>query len=190
MRAEKKESDAEADRRDMLDFSLIYTQNVGKVRRYCSLKLQGHPDYIEDCVQESFRVLLESKDRDIENISGFLMKTASNFVNLKFREIKKARCKHVSIEEKSVDIPCEQKFLNGVPDAMILLFKDRIIGMLSEEEVELLEKSSKGFEDTYKTVTQLAAEYGCSEATIRRRILILREKIKRLVKELLDELDI
>ena len=49
-------------------FECYYNEYVEYIRRYCYYKLNDYPDYAEDCVQDTFRVLFEqlSKDTKLE----------------------------------------------------------------------------------------------------------------------------
>lgn len=81
-------------------FECYYNEYVEYIRRYCYYKLNDYPDYAEDCVQDTFRVLFEqlSKDTKLEYPKQFLIKTASNFVKLKFRDIDKEKNKNFSMK--------------------------------------------------------------------------------------------
>ena len=94
-------------------FECYYNEYVEYIRRYCYYKLNDYPDYAEDCVQDTFRVLFEqlSKDTNLEYPKQFLIKTASNFVKLKFRDIDKEKNKNFSMNQTDFDIPIEQEFL-------------------------------------------------------------------------------
>jgi len=166
-------------------FTEYYNEYFGYIKQYCYYKLGDYPDYAEDCIQDTFRVLLEKLNEDIEfqHIKAFLMKTASNFVKLKFREIDKEKNKNISLDDKELDIPYEQNFFDDVAEEQILQLKEEIIASLSEEEKILLSKTCKHYKNSYKTTKQLAAEYSCSETNIRQRIFVLREKIRKLAKE-------
>lgn len=166
-------------------FTLYYNEYIGYIRQYCYFKLGDYPDYAEDCVQDTFKVLLEKlkNDNEVKYIKAFLIKTASNFVRLKFREIDKEKNKNISLDDKELEIPYEQNFFADVSEEKILQLKEEIIASLSNEEQALLAKTCKNYENSYRTTKQLAAEYSCSEAAVRQRIFVLREKIRRLAKE-------
>lgn len=165
-------------------FEYYYDEYVEYVRRYCYYKLNDYPDYAEDCIQDTFRVLFEelSKDIKLEYPKQFLIKTASNFVKLKFRAIDKEKNKNFSIDQLNLDIPIEQEFFK-VDDDVLFRLKREILSELSESERILLSKTCKNYKSSYKTTKQLAAEYNCSETCIRQRIFNLRRKIKKLAKE-------
>lgn len=165
-------------------FECYYNEYVEYIRRYCYYKLNDYPDYAEDCVQDTFRVLFEqlSKDTKLEYPKQFLIKTASNFVKLKFRDIDKEKNKNFSMNQTDFDIPIEQEFFKVDYDVIVRL-KNEILSELSESERILLSKTCKNYKNSYQTTKQLAAEYNCSETCIRQRIFILRRKIKCLVKE-------
>lgn len=166
-------------------FNIYYTEYLDYIKRYCYLKLGDYPDYAEDCIQDTFRVLFEklSEDVEFEYFKAFLIKTASNFVKLKYREIDKQKNKIISIDSSEIEIPYEKDLLDNVSDEMIEMMKDEIIYSLSFEEQKLLRSTCKDYKDEYKTTKQLAQEYSCSETAIRQRVFVLRKKIKALVKE-------
>lgn len=166
-------------------FEQYYEEYVEYIKKYCYFKLNDYPDYAEDCVQDTFRVLFEklSEDVEFEYVKAFLMKTASNFVKLKFREINKLKNKTISIDAEELDLAYEEKFFNDVSEDVILNLKNEIISSLSFEEQRLLNQTCKQQKDSYRTTKQLAIEYSCSETNIRKRIFVLRTKIKQLAKE-------
>lgn len=166
-------------------FQKYYDEYIEYIKHYCYYKLSDYPDYAEDCIQDTFRVLFEKlcEDIEIQYVKAFLIKTASNFVKLKFRNIEKEKNRNISIDNNEIDIPYEQSFFEDVPEETILRLKDEIIASLSQEEQELLLKTCKQYEDSYKTTKELAVEYSCSETNIRQKIFVLRSKIKQLAKE-------
>lgn len=166
-------------------FEQYYEQYVEYIKNYCYFKLNDYPDYAEDCVQDTFRVLFEKLNEDVEfeYIKAFLIKTASNFVKLKFREIDKLKNRTISIDAEGLNLTYEEKFFDDVSEDVILSLKDEIISSLSFEEQRLLNRTCKQYKDSYLTTKQLAIEYDCSETNIRQRIFVLRTKIKRIAKE-------
>lgn len=166
-----------------LSFEQCYEENIEYIRQYCNYKLGDHPDYAEDCVQETFRVLYEKLDSNVEiqYVRAFLMKTASNFVMNEYRQLEKDK-KNVTVEAWRIELSYEQKFFQ-VDDETIYNLKDEIINSLSDEDRQLLEKTCKDYVNSYRTTKELALEYGCSEACIRQKIFRLRSRIKLLIKE-------
>ena len=165
-------------------FEELYNEYIGYISSYCYYKLNDYPEYAQDCVQDTFRVLFEHllNNIELEHPKAFLIKTASNFVKLKFRDIDKQKNKQISIDYDCLDIPIEQEFFSVDYD-VIDNFKDEILSKLSESERILLSKICKNYTDSYKTTKQLAKEYGCSETNIRQKIFVLRTKIKMMVKD-------
>ena len=164
-------------------FEQLYGEYAGYVQAYCNYKLNDYPDYAQDCVQDTFRVLYENlkEDVEIQYPKAFLLKTASNFVKLKFREIDKQK-KTVSTEE-SMNLAYEEYFDDDIEQETIEKIKNEILANLSDDERELLDETCKSNKDVYMTTKQLAQKYNCSENTIRQRIFILRTKIKKSIKE-------
>lgn len=166
-------------------FEKYYNEHIDYIKQYCYYKLGDYPDYADDCVQDTFRVLFEKLLEDVEfqYIKAFLIKAASNFVKLKFREIDKEKNKSLSIDNNEIDIPYEQNFFDDVSEETILDLKDEIISSLTKGEQILLSKTCKKYENSYKTTKELAIEYSCSETNIRQKIFVLRTKIRKLAKE-------
>ncbi len=166
-------------------FDIYYNDYYEYIKQYCYYKLNDYPDFAEDCIQDTFLVLFQklSEDVEFEYVKAFLMKTASNFVKLKFREIDKLKNKCISIDDNAIVIPYEQSFFEEISDETISELKNEIIQSLSKEEQILLSKTCKQYKDSYKTTKQLAEEYACSETTIRQRIFVIRSKIRKSVKE-------
>lgn len=165
-------------------FEQLYDEYAGYVQAYCNYKLKDYPDYVQDCVQDTFRVLYENlkEDVEIQYPKAFLLKTASNFVKLKFREIDKQK-KTVSTDDENITLAYEEYFDDDIEQETILRIKNEILAELSDDERELLEETCKSNKDVYMTTRQLAQKYNCSENAIRQRIFILRAKIKKCIKE-------
>lgn len=165
-------------------FKQYYDEHLEYIRSYCYYKLYDYPDYAEDCIQDTFRVLFEKLQDDVEikYVKAFLMKTASNFIKLKFRQIDKEKNKCVSIDEKGFDVEYNQEFFK-IDEETIHKLKDEILNSLTDDERRLLEKTCRNYKDSYKSTKELAAEYGCSELYIRQKIFLLRSKIKAQIKE-------
>lgn len=171
-------------------FELYYSEHFDYVKRFCYYKLADYPDYADDCIQDTFRVLFEKLSENIEfkYVRAFLIKTASNFIKLKYRQINQEKNKCVSIDSNEINIPYEQSFFEHISDEMILCMKDEIISSLTEDERDLLNKTCKNYKNSYMTTKELAMEYSCSETAIRQRIFVIRRKIKAIVKEKTDNL--
>lgn len=165
-------------------FEQLYNEYIGYISHYCYYKLSDYPEYAQDCIQDTFRVLFEklSENVEIEYPKAFLIKTASNFVKLKYRDIDKEKNRHISIDYDFPDIPVEQEFFS-IDYNVIDSLKNEILSELSDSEKELLSKICRNYENSYKTTKQLAEEYSCSETNIRQKIFVLRTKIKRLIKD-------
>lgn len=171
-------------------FINYYKEYLSYIRHYCYLKLGDHPDYAEDCIQDTFRVLFERLNEDamIKNVKAFLIKTASNFVKLKYRELEIQKKRIHPIDHHQMDIPYEPDLLDNVSDEMIEMLKNEILDSLNPGEQLLLLQTCKDYKDAYRTTKQLALEYGCSETAVRQRIFVLRQKIRALIKEKLKNL--
>lgn len=165
-------------------FEQYYNEHIEYIKKYCYYKLADYPDYAQDCVQDTFRVLFEklSDNMEFEYVKAFLVKTASNFVKLKYRDIDKEKNKSVSIDGEEINISYNQEFFK-TDEETIHRLKNEILNSLSDEERLLLEKTCKNYKDSYKTTKELAIEYNCSETNIRQKIFVLRKKIKMQIKE-------
>lgn len=164
-------------------FEEYYNKYVTYIRKYCSFKLSEYPEDAEDCVQETFTVFAEKLNSGIrfEYAKAFLIKTASNFVKQKYREIEKQKA-FVSIESDNAVLQYEQEFFE-IDENIIERMKDEIISSLSENERILLYETCRNYKNSYKTTKELATKYNCSETAIRQRIFVLRCKIKNIIKD-------
>lgn len=165
-------------------FEQYYNEYIDYVKKYCYYKLSDYPDYAEDCIQDTFRVLFEKlcDNTEFEYVKAFLIKTAGNFVKLKYRDIDKEKNKNVSFDSGEINISYNQEFFKTDADTLHKL-KNEILNSLSAEERKLLEKTCKNYKNSYKTTKELAIEYKCSESNIRQKIFVLRKKIKMQIKE-------
>lgn len=166
-------------------FQKYYDEYADEIRQYCEYKLRNNLEYAEDCVQETFKVLFEMLNENIkfEYVRSFLRKTASNFVNQQYREIED-RCKrYVWIDEDGVEISYELNFFGEVSEDTIVEMKDDVLNRLTDKEKTLFMETCRNYVDSYKTTRELAIKYSCSEAAIRQRVFVIREKIRQMAKE-------
>ena len=93
-------------------FEQLYNEYIGYISHYCYYKLSDYPEYAQDCIQDTFRVLFEklSENVEIEYPKAFLIKTASNFVKLKYRDIDKEKNRHISIDYPTAKKSFFQKY--------------------------------------------------------------------------------
>lgn len=171
-------------------FQEYYDAYADEIRQYCEYRLRNNPEYAEDCVQETFKVLLEMLNKNVEfkYVRAFLRKTASNFVNQKYREIENSYKRIVSIDEDNIEISYEINFFGKVSEEEIVEMKDDILSRLSDKEKTLFMETCCSYVDSYKTTCELAAKYSCSETAIRQRIFVLRTKIREIAKELTKDM--
>ena len=77
------------------------------LQKFCSYKLKSHPDEVDDVISDVFLALCEQiEKRGVpKSPKAWLYSTFSNILNSKYREIYKAREKHVSLLDKEIKIP-------------------------------------------------------------------------------------
>lgn len=169
-------------------FEEHYAEYSEYIKKYCYYKLSDYPEDADDCVQETFAVFANKLKSGVEfeYAKAFLIKTASNFVKQKYREIEKRKsCVQIGQDELNL---CYEQIFFEIDDETIDNLKEEIIASLTESERILLSETCKKYKNSYKTTKQLAKKYNCSESAVRQRIFVLRSKIKRTVKEKTENL--
>jgi len=166
-------------------FENCYEEHSSYIRRYCCYKLNDYPDLAEDCVQDTFRIFYEKlkSGYEIHNPKAFLIKIASNFVKVKLTEIGRSKYRNISIDECGINLSYNENFFEEASEELIIDIKEDILSSLNEEEKVLLSETCKNYKDSYKTTKELAKKYNCSETNIRQRIFVLRNKIRKIIKE-------
>lgn len=171
-------------------FDTYYAQYSKQIESYCNYKLKSYPEYAQECVQDTFTVLFEKLNDDVQinYVKAFLFKTADNFVKKKYRELNRVNSKIVSIDDMQTELSYEQSFFEDIDENLIISLKEKIINSLTPQERELLYFTCKNDSNTYLTTKELAEKYHCSETNIRQKIFILRTKIKKKIKENVNDL--
>ncbi len=173
-----------SDNKDIVD--AIYNEYEPYIRKVCFYKLKDLPDKIDDCVQETFKILLEALNSgtDIKNPKAWLTSVAINVIKDTYKELDK--------ENSIIDFSCEAlnsiSFSNtdedrifAVDDEQILMYKERIIMLLNDDERSLIH-------DKYtlkKSIKLMAAERNTTENNMYQKFTRLKHKIRMLIQKVL-----
>lgn len=160
-----------------------YREYKDYITNYCKSRLSGRPGDVEDCVQETFRALLEELEKtgEVKYPRAFLYKCASNFINCKFRDLERSRKHNVSLDGEAPRLSYVMNFFGEAPNDEKLRALRKVLATLTEKERELLYYNCRPEDGDYLTVKELAEKYACSENTIYQRGFELRSKVKKLM---------
>lgn len=175
------------------DVNSIYAEYCNEhykaIKTICSAMLCEYPDYAEDCVQDTFEVLL-NKLRDgteITYVRAFLIKTAKNIALKTLNEIHKEKIKKVPSDGDEAEGSYEQKFFDNISDDRLEEIKENTLQLLTPKEQELLElmvPDCRTKDERYKAA---AKKLKCSKSTVRRRFLKLQLKVENILDETMGE---
>lgn len=153
-----------------------YIKDYTSIYRYCLSKLKNSQQ-TEDCVQETFLVLYKKylAGEEVEYVTAFLMKTASNFVLKKFNENKKMMM-NVDIEEV-INIPSQDEDVDER-----LTFEEysrQISAALSTLDAEIFRLRYIG---EYK-IDEIADKLDMSVGSVTTRLSRIRQRLREMFKD-------
>ncbi len=152
----------------------MWTEYEPYIRKLCSYKLQGLPDYIDDCVQDVFLEMSIALDKgtEIKYPKAWLTKVANNKINDIYKNVQKERNNIVSLEiainEKQSDFNYDE-----ITEEQVELKLQTILDSLTNEETAL-------FEDFFvnkKKQKEIAFRMGISENLVSQKVFRLKRKI-------------
>lgn len=162
----------------------IWNKYKSRLQKTCTIKLNNYPDEVDDVISEVFLALCEQiEKRGVpKNPKAWLYSTFSNVLNSKYREIYKAKEKHVSLLENE----------RTLPYAHIMHSRD-ILGKIYGDELKDFLKSELN-ENEYRLVqyvyydklkmAEIAVLENTTEAAIKQRHYRLCNKLRWLAKKL------
>lgn len=165
-------------------FNQYYAEYADIISNFCDNKLKSRPQNAEDCVQEAFSALYKKMltGEKIENVGGFLYKTAYNYIKQEYREYKKSN-KSVCLDDVAHKLMYEQDFSEQISEEKLIELKDEILSELSPKERMLLEKLNYTPDEKHTPEQQIADELHCNIGALRQRISILHKKVLKITSE-------
>lgn len=164
----------------------LWLQYEPYVRKLCQFRLQAYPDYIDDCISDTFLVLIEAikNGKEISNPKAFLYSVAANKTVDVFRDVTKS-IRTVSSLSNENDIAYHIDYENlDLDTEMLISAKEKVLSSLNEKDRKLLKQK---YSDNY-TIPQLAQLHHTSENNIYQKLFRLRKKTHKIIKDLLNNI--
>ena len=178
---------------DICNGESIFCENIWKesfvgIRRLCEYKLRSRPDEVDDVISEVYLALITAvhNKKAPTNPKAWLYAVANNIIKIKYSQMNKD--KHSSISMSSQDIDDIELAVfpdlsdEMISDADIVSIADKIFLSLSDEEQQILTY----FHYENKSIKEIAAVMGKSESAVKQKHYRLCWKVKRLVKEYIE----
>nr|MDD5837974.1 sigma-70 family RNA polymerase sigma factor [Eubacteriales bacterium] len=155
-------------------FNNYYDLYFADIYRFCMSKLNCNKEASEDCVQETFIVLLKNMNNgnQINNPRAFLYKTANNFILQKIDRQKKEKEHNVPLAIDDLEI-ADNSELTVDNKINFDEFEKKLDELLSDKEKELFKLR---FIDD-KKISDISLELNITPANCTVRISRLRQKI-------------
>ncbi len=154
----------------------------------CRFKLSSHLDEAEEVVAEAFYYLCLAvfEDKTITNYKAWLIAVTNNLIKKKYSELNKMKFRTNVLNEEDIDIEyTDDIFLDSlIPESVIEKLSDAIIGELTPKEQQLYKYV---YNDKLK-MKEIATLLGITEVNARQRHHRLSKKIKKMIKNHIEEL--
>ena len=108
----------------------IWQEYESQLRKICKIKLQSHPNEIDDVMSEVSLALCKQikKYGEPNKPKQWLYATLNNIINLKYRELYKFKEKQESLENNDFELPFEE---NGIESKIEEIYNNEIRDKLS-----------------------------------------------------------
>jgi len=166
----------------------LIEQYSDNLKRLCQIKLNYNVSEIDDVIPETnfaFMVMF-SNGKLPDNPKAWLYGTANNIIKKKYSEIDNDKKHKVSLDSDFYDL----SFLYATPDFAEDMISDEHIERLAQEIERELDKEEniilELFHHEHKSLREIADVLGKSEAAVKQKHYRLCRKIKKRVKEILE----
>lgn len=160
----------------------LWEQCEPKIRKLCNVKMNGHPDEIDEIISDTYIALCDavSKGKVFTNPSAWLYGTANNLIKQKYKELKIYKEKNKTLSNAGYELAYNIDFLDAmISDDNIEQMKAEIETELSDSEKMLLDFI---YTDNLKT-KEIAGILNISESAVKQKRYRLVKKIKQMAKE-------
>ena len=160
----------------------IWQEYESQLRKICKIKLQSHPNEIDDVMSEVSLALCKQIEKfgKPEKPKQWLYATFNNIINLKYREIYKQKEKQENIENKDFELPFEQ---NGIEEKIEEIYnneiRDKLSTFLSNDECIIIKYI---FFDRLK-MKEIADIIGSTESAVKQKHYRICNKLRKSAKE-------
>ena len=160
----------------------IWQEYESQLRKICKIKLQSHPNEIDDVMSEVSLALCKQIEKfgKPEKPKQWLYATFNNIINLKYREIYKQKEKQDNIENKDFELPFEQ---NGIEEKIEEIYnneiRDKLSTFLSNDECIIIKYI---YFDRLK-MKEIADIIGSTESAVKQKHYRICNKLRKLAKK-------
>lgn len=160
----------------------IWQEYESQLRKICKIKLQSHPNEIDDVMSEVSLALCKQIEKfgKPEKPKQWLYATFNNIINLKYREIYKQKEKQENIENKDFELPFEQ---NGIEEKIEEIYnneiRDKLSTFLSNDECIIIKYI---YFDRLK-MKEIADIIGSTESAVKQKHYRICNKLRKLAKK-------
>ena len=157
----------------------LWEQYEPALRTVCRLKLQNHPEDVEEIIGEVFAILCERYDRGEppENPGGFLFGALNNLLREKYRELEKEKIV-VSVGDAMLQITPDERVLRELTERLDdEALWSRLREILSETDYEIV------YLHYYKRMQlkEIAQRCGMTEFAVRQRHHRACKKLEKIL---------
>lgn len=159
----------------------LWNENEAALRRLCFVKMQSHPDEIDDVISEVFLALCQniSKDNIPNKPKAWLYGTLNNIIKLRYRKLYALREKETSLSNKEYDLPFDNGGIEEEIGKMdINQIEDILKKYLNENEYQLI----KSIHYDKLKIKEIAEMNNTTETAIRQKNYRICKKFRKAVK--------
>ena len=151
----------------------IWQEYESQLRKICKIKLQSHPNEIDDVMSEVSLALCKQikKYGEPNKPKQWLYATLNNIINLKYRELYKFKEKQESLEENGIESKIEEIYNNEI--------RDKLHSFLSEDEYLIIKYI---YFDRLK-MKEIANIIGSTESAVKQKHYRICNKLRKSAKK-------
>lgn len=160
----------------------IWQEYESQLRKICKIKLQSHPNEIDDVMSEVSLALCKQikKYGEPNKPKQWLYATLNNIINLKYRELYKFKEKQESLENNDFELPFEE---NGIESKIEEIYnneiRDKLSTFLSNDEYIIIKYI---YFDRLK-MKEIADIIGSTESAVKQKHYRICNKLRKLAKK-------
>ena len=161
----------------------LWLENEPALRRLCRVKMQSHPDEIDDVISEVFLVMCQnvSEDNIPERPKAWLYSVLNNIIKTKYRKIYRLQDKQVSLSEAEYELPFECSD-GGIEEKIDELYsgemRSKFKSLLTEEEYQII----KSIHYDGLKMKEIAQMNNSTESAIKQKHYRICNKLRKILK--------
>ncbi|MCM1363625.1 MAG: sigma-70 family RNA polymerase sigma factor [Faecalibacterium sp.] len=160
----------------------LWLENEASLRKICRVKMQSHPDIIDDIISDTFLALCQyvSENNNVPNIpKAWLYGTLNNIINQKYRKIYKTEKSKTSLSEKEYNLHFTS---GGIEDKIDEIYsyqiKDKLKYLLNDDEYQII----KYIHYDELKVKDVAKILNSTESAIKQKHYRICNKLRKIIK--------